>query len=126
RVELDVFAAVVLEGPFLEAVIDLPDPNALPAPRPDLRRMLLPLGPVAVFAASNFPFAFSVAGGDTASALAAGCPVVVKAHEAHPVTSDVTAEVVTGALASAGAPAGAFGLVPGVQAGPRAVPPPGV
>jgi NADP-dependent aldehyde dehydrogenase len=86
---------------------------------PDLRRINRPVGPVAVFAASNFPFAFSVAGGDTASALAAGCPVVVKAHEAHPVTSDVTAEVVTGALASAGAPAGTFGLVRGVQAGLR-------
>jgi NADP-dependent aldehyde dehydrogenase len=72
---------------------------------------------VAVFAASNFPFAFSVAGGDTASALAAGCPVVVKAHEGHPVTSDLTAEIVAGALASAGAPAGTFGLVHGVQAG---------
>jgi len=86
---------------------------------PDLRRINRPVGPVAVFAASNFPFAFSVAGGDTASALAAGCPVVVKAHEAHPVTSDVTAEVVAQALASAGAPAGTFGLVHGVQAGLR-------
>ena len=86
---------------------------------PDLRRMNRPVGPVAVFAASNFPFAFSVAGGDTASALAAGCPVVVKAHEAHPVTSDVTAEVVTSALAAAGAPAGTFGLVHGVEAGLR-------
>ena len=74
---------------------------------------------MAVFAASNFPFAFSVAGGDTASALAAGCPVVVKAHEGHPVTSDVTAEIVTGALAAAGAPAGTFALVHGVQAGLR-------
>jgi NADP-dependent aldehyde dehydrogenase len=72
-----------------------------------------------VFAASNFPFAFSVAGGDTASALAAGCPVVVKAHEGHPVTSDLTAEIVTAALASAGAPAGTFGLIHGVQAGLR-------
>ena len=86
---------------------------------PDLRRINRPVGPVAVFAASNFPFAFSVAGGDTASALAAGCPVVVKAHEAHPVTSDVTAEVVTSALASAGAPPGTFGLVHGVEAGLR-------
>jgi NADP-dependent aldehyde dehydrogenase len=84
---------------------------------PDLRRITRPVGPVAVFAASNFPFAFSVAGGDTASALAAGCPVVVKAHEGHPVTSDVTAEVVTGALTSAGAPSGTFGLVHGVRAG---------
>jgi len=86
---------------------------------PDLRRINQPVGPVAVFAASNFPFAFSVAGGDTASALAAGCPLVVKAHEGHPVTSDVTAEIVAGALASAGAPAGTFGLVHGVQAGLR-------
>jgi NADP-dependent aldehyde dehydrogenase len=86
---------------------------------PDVRRISRPVGPVAVFAASNFPFAFSVAGGDTASALAAGCPVVVKAHEGHPVTSDVTAEVVTQALASAGAPAGTFGLVHGVEAGLR-------
>jgi NADP-dependent aldehyde dehydrogenase len=72
-----------------------------------------------VFAASNFPFAFSVAGGDTASALAAGCPVVVKAHEGHPRTSDLTASIVAGALASAGAPAGTFGLVHGVEAGLR-------
>ena len=86
---------------------------------PDLRRINRPVGPVAVFAASNFPFAFSVAGGDTASALAAGCPVVVKAHEGHPVTSGLTAEIVAGALASAGAPAGTFGLVHGVQAGLR-------
>jgi NADP-dependent aldehyde dehydrogenase len=84
---------------------------------PDIRRITRPVGPVAVFAASNFPFAFSVAGGDTASALAAGCPVVVKAHEGHPVTSAVTAEAVIGALASAGAPPGVFGLVHGVQAG---------
>ena len=86
---------------------------------PDLRRINRPVGPVAVFAASNFPFAFSVAGGDTASALAAGCPVVVKAHEGHPVTSEVTAAIVTGALASAGAPAGTFGLIHGLQAGLR-------
>ena len=86
---------------------------------PDVRRMNRPAGPVAVFAASNFPFAFSVAGGDTASALAAGCPVVVKAHEGHPVTSDLTAAVVTAALASAGAPSGTFALVHGVEAGLR-------
>ena len=86
---------------------------------PDLRRINRPVGPVAVFAASNFPFAFSVVGGDTASALAAGCPVVVKAHEGHPVTSQECAEIVTGALTSAGAPAGVFGLVHGMQAGLR-------
>jgi NADP-dependent aldehyde dehydrogenase len=84
---------------------------------PDLRRIDRPVGPVAVFAASNFPFAFSVAGGDTASALAAGCPVVVKAHEGHPRTSVATARVVSAALAKAGAPAGVFGLVHGVDAG---------
>src|SRR5262249_46526179 len=94
RVQLEMFADVVAEGSFLGAVVDLPDPGALPAPRPDLRRMLVPLGPVAVFSASNFPFAFSVAGGDTASALAAGCPVVVKAHSGHPGLSVRTAEVV--------------------------------
>ena len=82
--QLEMFAHVVMEGSVLEIVIDLPDPSARPAPRPDLRRMLVPLGPVAVFSASNFPLAFSVAGGDTASALAAGCPVVVKAHSGHP------------------------------------------
>ncbi len=86
-------------------------------PRPDLRRMLRPLGPVAVFSASNFPFAFSVAGGDTASALAAGCPVIVKAHSAHPRLSQRTAEVVIRALADAGAPDGIFGHVSGRETG---------
>jgi NADP-dependent aldehyde dehydrogenase len=86
---------------------------------PGLRRVNRPIGPVAVFAASNFPFAFSVAGNDTASALAAGCPVVVKAHEGHPQTSALTARIVTEALAGAGAPAGAFAVVFGVEAGVR-------
>ena len=105
---------VLRDGGYLDAVVT---PAAGRAP--DLRRINRPVGPVAVFAASNFPFAFSVAGGDTASALAAGCPVVVKAHEGHPVTSDLTAEIIAGALASAGAPAGTFALVHGVQAGLR-------
>ncbi|GGO30222.1 aldehyde dehydrogenase (NADP(+)) [Microbispora bryophytorum] len=91
------FAGVLRDGGWVEAVIDHPDPGATP-PCPDLRRMNHPLGVVAVFAASNFPFAFSVAGGDTVSALAAGCPVVVKAHEGHPRTSDLTASVVRQAL----------------------------
>jgi NADP-dependent aldehyde dehydrogenase len=108
------FAEVLRDGGYVDAVIS-PAVGVVP----DVRRITRPVGPVAVFAASNFPFAFSVAGGDTASALAAGCPVVVKAHEGHPVTSDVTAEVVAGALASAGAPPGTFGLVHGVQAGLR-------
>jgi NADP-dependent aldehyde dehydrogenase len=86
---------------------------------PELRRVSRPLGPVAVFAASNFPFACSIAGGDTASALAAGCPVVVKAHEAHPGTSVLTAQIVTAALARAGVPDGVFSIVYGVSAGVR-------
>jgi NADP-dependent aldehyde dehydrogenase len=110
--QLRMFAAVLRDGGYTDAVI-----TQAQGVTPDLRRINRPVGPVAVFAASNFPFAFSVAGGDTASALAAGCPVVVKAHEGHPVTSDVTAEIVAGALAAAGAPAGTFGLVHGVQAG---------
>ena len=112
--QLRLFAGVLRDGSYADAVVS-PAVGVVP----DVRRITRPVGPVAVFAASNFPFAFSVAGGDTASALAAGCPVVVKAHEGHPVTSDVTAEVVAGALASAGAPSGAFGLVHGVQAGLR-------
>jgi acyl-CoA reductase-like NAD-dependent aldehyde dehydrogenase len=116
-VQLEMFADAVLEGSIFEVVIDLPDPDALPAPRPDLRRMLVPLGPVAVFSASNFPFAFSVAGGDTASALAAGCPVVVKAHPSHPALSEHVGRLVAGALAKAGAPDGVFAVVFGTEAG---------
>jgi NADP-dependent aldehyde dehydrogenase len=112
--QLRLFAGVLRDGGYLDSAF-----TAAEGVVPDLRRINRPVGPVAVFAASNFPFAFSVAGGDTASALAAGCPVVVKAHEGHPVTSDLTAEIVAGALASAGAPAGTFGLVHGVQAGVR-------
>src|SRR5215471_13374496 len=89
-VQLRMFAGVLRDGSYVDAVVTHAEGVV-----PDLRRINRPVGPVAVFAASNFPFAFSVAGGDTASALAAGCPVVVKAHEAHPVTSDLTAEVVT-------------------------------
>ncbi|MDG4786569.1 aldehyde dehydrogenase (NADP(+)) [Micromonospora sp. WMMD1102] len=117
RVQLEMFADAVAEGSFLEAVIDLPDPDALPAPRPDLRRMLVPVGPVAVYAASNFPLAFSVPGGDTASALAAGCPVVVKAHPGHPGLSDLCGALVTSALAEGGAPVGTFAVVRGMEAG---------
>ena len=112
--QLRLFAAVLRDGGYLDAVLT-PAAGA----SPELRRVNRPVGPVAVFAASNFPFAFSVVGGDTASALAAGCPVVVKAHEGHPVTSQVCAQIVTEALAAAGAPAGTFGLVHGVQAGLR-------
>ncbi len=114
--QLRLFADVILEGSYLEAIIDHADSTATP-PRPDLRRWLVPVGTVAVYAASNFPFAFSVAGGDTASALAAGCSVVVKAHPGHELTSRLTADVVTQALRAAGAPDGVFGLVEGFDAG---------
>lgn len=114
--QLRLFAGVIEEGSYLEATIDHPDATATP-PIPDLRRVLRPIGPVAVFAASNFPFAFSVAGGDTASALAVGCPVIVKAHPGHPRTSALTAGHVSAALSAAGAPEGAFAMINGFDAG---------
>jgi NADP-dependent aldehyde dehydrogenase len=114
--QLRLFADVLLEGSYLEAVLDEARPDATP-PQPEIRRVLRPVGPVAVFSASNFPFAFSVAGGDTASALAAGCPVTVKAHSGHLELSRRTAEIVTSALADVGAPAGLFALVEGREAG---------
>jgi NADP-dependent aldehyde dehydrogenase len=119
--QLRFFADVVDEGSFLGATIDRPEPAWPPGPRPDLRRMLIPVGPVVVFAASNFPFAFSVAGGDTASALAAGCPVVLKAHPGHPRLSRRTGEIVSRALASSGAPSGTFAVIYGEEAGRVAV-----
>ncbi|MFF2389254.1 aldehyde dehydrogenase family protein [Agromyces sp. NPDC058104] len=114
--QLRFFAGVIDEGSYLEATIDSPDPALLP-PRPELRRMLRPLGVVGVFAASNFPFAFSVLGNDTASALAAGCPVVVKAHPGHPRLSRRITEIAHEALAAAGGPVGALQLVEGMEAG---------
>jgi len=118
--QLRLFDRVLDEGSYLEATIDHPDASATP-PVPDLRRMLVPLGVVAVFSASNFPFAFSVAGGDTASALAAGNAVVVKAHPGHPELSERTARTVAAALAEAGAPDGLFALVSGFDVGPLLV-----
>jgi NADP-dependent aldehyde dehydrogenase len=106
------FAALLEEGSWVDARIDRGDPLRQP-PKPDLRRMLVPIGPVAVFAVSNFPLAYSVAGGDTASALAAGCPVVVKAHPAHPGTSELVAEVIAEAVHDTGLPGGVFSLVHG-------------
>lgn len=114
--QLRTFARVVLDGGYLEATIDHAGDTPM-GPRPDLRRMLVPLGPVAVYAASNFPFAFSVLGGDTASALAAGNPVVVKAHPGHPATSERVARLAERAVAAVGAPAGTFALVHGFDAG---------
>jgi NADP-dependent aldehyde dehydrogenase len=120
-VQLRLFADVSAAGEFLDVRIDDADPGFVLGPRPDLRRYLLPVGPVLNFAASNFPFAFSVAGGDTASALAAGCPVLVKAHPGHPKLSDRTAAIVRDALVSAGLPADALGLIHDQDAGVEAL-----
>jgi NADP-dependent aldehyde dehydrogenase len=119
--QLQLLADVVADGAFLEVIIDHARAAEGPQARPDLRRMLQPIGPVAVYAAANFPFAFSVAGGDTAAALAAGCPVVVKAHPGHPRTSQRTAELVLQACRDAGAPDGTFWLVHGFEAGRQLV-----
>ena len=109
--QLRLFANLVREGSWVDARIDRALPDRKPLPKPDIRRMLIPIGPVAVFGASNFPLAFSVAGGDTASALAAGCPVVVKGHPAHPATSELAARAVSEAATAAGMPAGVFSLI---------------
>jgi len=109
--QLRLFAAVVEEGSWVQARIDPALPDRQPLPRPDVRSMLRALGPVAVFGASNFPLAFSVAGGDTASALAAGCPVVVKAHPAHPGTGEIAAKIIADAAAAEGLHPGVFSLV---------------
>ncbi|MGE3107482.1 MAG: aldehyde dehydrogenase (NADP(+)) [Phycisphaerales bacterium] len=109
--QLRMFADVVKEGNWVDAVIDHGDPARTPLPRPDVRRMLRPLGPVAVFGASNFPLAYSVAGGDTASALAAGCPVIVKGHGAHPLTGEMTARAVAHAARVAGWHPGTFAFL---------------
>lgn len=118
--QLRLFAEVLEEGAYLEATIDPPADTPM-GPRPDLRRMLVPIGPVAVFGASNFPLAFSVPGGDTASALAVGCPVVVKAHESHPATSELCFWILREALDELGCPEGTFALVHGRQAGAELV-----
>lgn len=109
--QLNLFADLVEEGSWVEAVIDSALPERQPVPRPDIRRMLVPLGPVVVFGASNFPLAFSVAGGDTASALAAGCPVIVKAHPAHPGTSALVGQAIVKAAKDHGLPEGVFSLL---------------
>lgn len=106
--QLRLFAQVVRSGNWLGVRIDPALPDRQPAPRPDLRMRMVPLGPVAVFGASNFPLAFSTAGGDTASALAAGCPVVVKGHPAHPATGVLVAGAITKAVSESGLPAGVF------------------
>ncbi|WP_062112827.1 aldehyde dehydrogenase (NADP(+)) [Aureimonas sp. AU40] len=109
--QLRMFAGVLRDGGFLDARVDPAMPDRQPLPRPDLRLRNVALGPVAVFGASNFPLAFSVAGGDTASALAAGCPVVAKAHSAHPGTSELIGRAVLAAAKRCGMPEGVFSLL---------------
>lgn len=106
--QLRLFAEVVRTGLWQQLRIDPALPERTPLPRPDLRLRMIPVGPVAVFGASNFPLAFSTAGGDTASALAAGCPVVVKGHPAHPLTGSLVAQAITKAVNACGLPAGVF------------------
>ena len=113
--QLKLFADIVTEGSWVDARIDTALPDRKPLPRPALRRMLRPIGPVAVFGASNFPLAFSVAGGDTAAAFAAGNPVVVKGHPAHPGTSELVASAIIKAVKAQGLPAGTFALLQGTS-----------
>ncbi len=123
--QLRFFAGVIEDGAYLGATIDHAGPTPM-GPRPDLRRLLRPRGPAAVFGASNFPFAFSVPGGDTASALAAGCPVVIKGHEAHPLTSVKCAAALKRGAAAAGQSADVVSLVLGRAAGADLVRDPGI
>ncbi|MCS5490631.1 aldehyde dehydrogenase (NADP(+)) [Algoriphagus limi] len=111
--QIRLFAKVVKEGSWIEATIDPAIPDRTPLPRADIRRMLTPLGPVVVFGASNFPLAFSTAGGDTISALAAGCPVIYKAHPAHPKTSQKVAECIHEAILKTNMPSALFTHVEG-------------
>ncbi|MCU4163347.1 aldehyde dehydrogenase (NADP(+)) [Carboxylicivirga caseinilyticus] len=117
--QLEKFADLVEEGSWREAVIDKGDAGRLPLPKPDLRKLLIPMGPVVVFGAGNFPLAFSVAGGDTASALAAGNPVVVKGHPAHPETSLLVASAINKAIEKSGLPKGVFSMIQedGIESG---------
>lgn len=121
--QLRLFADVVEEGSWTAPRIDTALPDRKPLPRADIRSMLLPLGPVAVFGASNFPLAFSVAGGDTASALAAGCPVIVKAHPAHPGTSELVANAIRASIRACGLHPGVFSMLfdSGIEIGQRLV-----
>jgi len=111
--QLKLFASLLREGSYVEAIIDTALPERKPLPRSDLRRMMHPIGPVAVFAASNFPLAFSTAGGDTASALAAGCPVIVKAHSSHLGTNELVATAIINAAKKCNMPDGVFSSLVG-------------
>ncbi|GAB2482627.1 aldehyde dehydrogenase (NADP(+)) [Promicromonospora xylanilytica] len=117
QVQLRLFAHVAADGAYLDVRLDEADPGFVLGARPDLRRALWPVGPVLNFAAGNFPFAFSVAGGDTAAALAAGCPVIVKPHPGHPRLSERVAELVSAALVEAGLPTSTLQLVTSQDAG---------
>ncbi len=116
--QLRLFASHILDGDYLDRRHDAALPDRAPLPRPDMKMIQRPIGPVAVFGASNFPLAFSTVGGDTAAALAAGCPVVVKGHSAHPGTGEIVAEAVLAAIASCKVHPGVFSLI---QGGDRAV-----
>lgn len=111
--QLRLFANHIRKGEYLDRRFDAAQPDRAPAPRPEIRMMQVPVGPVAVFGASNFPLAFSTAGGDTASALAAGCPVVVKGHSAHPGTGEIVAQAIDAAIKALGLHPGVFSLVQG-------------
>ncbi|RQP06795.1 MAG: aldehyde dehydrogenase (NADP(+)) [Paracoccus sp. BP8] len=111
--QLRLFADHIRKGDYLDRRHDPAQPDRQPAPRPDIRMVQRPIGPVAVFGASNFPLAFSTAGGDTAAALAAGCPVVVKGHSAHPGTGEIVAEAIHAAIAACGIHPGTFSLIQG-------------
>ncbi len=109
--QLQIFAHQLEEGSWLQARIDTSDPGRKPNPKPDVRSLMRPLGPVAIFGAGNFPLAFSVAGGDTASALAAGCPVIAKAHSDHPGTDELVGQILCRTLADVGLPGGVFSVL---------------
>ncbi|WP_419571899.1 aldehyde dehydrogenase (NADP(+)) [Rheinheimera sp.] len=111
--QLRLFASTILKGEYLNIRIDTALPDRQPLPRPDIRFTNQPIGPVVVFGASNFPLAFSVAGGDTAAALAAGCPVLVKGHNSHPGTCELVAQALAKAVQKAGLPGGVFSLIMG-------------
>ncbi|MGH7602051.1 MAG: aldehyde dehydrogenase family protein, partial [bacterium] len=111
--QLRLFAQLLREGSWVDARIDMAEPERQPAPKPDIRSMQKALGPVGIFGASNFPLAFSVAGGDTASALPAGCPIVVKAHPAHPGTCEMIACAIQNAIQKTNMPEGVFSMLHG-------------
>lgn len=111
--QIKLFSQLLREGSWVNAIIDTAQPERKPLPKPDIRQMQIALGPVAVFGASNFPFAFSVAGGDTVSAFAAGCPVVYKSHPGHPATSEITAQLIIKAAKQTEMPDGVFSMLQG-------------